>query len=56
MYTKVKKSLLNTVLGNDTLYASFKGKYWICITCHRQLSRGCMPIQSLAKNVSLASV
>ena len=48
--------MLNTVVGDTTLYASFNGKYWICLTCDRTLSKGSMPIQSIANNLSLASV
>ena len=49
-YTKVSESLLDKVIGDDTLYASFNGNYWMCKTCDSALSRGAMPIQSLAKN------
>ncbi len=55
-YTKTKTSLLNTVVGDDSLYASFNETYWICRTCDSALSRGSMPIQSLANNLSLSSV
>ncbi len=48
--------MLNTVVGDDHLYASFNGKYFICRTCDGALSKGCMPIQSVANNLSLASV
>ena len=45
-YTKAKKRpLLNTVVGDDHLYASFNGKYFICRTCDGALCRGRMPIQ-----------
>ena len=47
-YTKAKTPLLNAVVGDDHLYASFNGKYFICRTCDGALSKGCMPIQSLA--------
>ncbi len=55
-YTKTKRSLLNTEVGDDSLYASFNETYWICRTCGSALSRGSMSIQSLAKNLSLSSV
>ena len=55
-YTKVKKSLLDMVLGDDTLYASFNDAYFICKTCDIALSKGNMPLQSLANNLQLSSV
>ena len=55
-YTKASESLLDMVIGDDTLYASFNGNYWICKTCDSALCRGAMPIQSLANNLSLSSV
>ena len=37
-YTKVSESLLDKVIGDDTLYASFNGNYWMCKTCDSALS------------------
>ena len=43
---KAKTSLLNTVVGDNHLYASFNGKYFICKTCDGALSKGCMSVAS----------
>ena len=54
-YKKVAKSLLDIVIG-DTLHASFNGAYYVCKTCDNALSRGHMPLQSVANNLGLSQV
>ena len=55
-YNKAKKGLVDIVLGEDMLYASFNGGYYVCKTCDSALSRGHIPLQSLANNLKLSSV
>ena len=53
---KYTKAHFDMVLGDDFLYASFNGTYYICKTCDRALSKGIMPLQSVANNLTLHSV
>ena len=55
-YKKADNSLLKLVLGDKFLYASFNNAYYICKTCDCALSKGVMPIQSVANNLELSSV
>ena len=55
-YVKASQSLLDKVVGDDQLYASLNGTYWICRTCDSALSRGQMPVQSIANNLELSSI
>ena len=55
-YVKASQSLLDKVVGDDHLYASFNGTYWICRTCDSALSRGQMPVQSIANNLELSPI
>ena len=55
-YKNAKKSLLDIVIGDDTLYASFNGAYYVCRTCDSALSRGHMPFQSVANSLRLSPV
>ena len=50
-YKKANDTLLELVLGEKLLYASFNCAYYICKTCDCALSRGSMPIQSVANNL-----
>ena len=52
-YKKASDTLLELVLifGEKLLYASFNSAYYICKTCDCALSRGSMPIQSVANNL-----
>ena len=55
-YKKATDTLLKLVIGEKFLYASFNNAYYICKTCDCALSRGSMPIQSVANNLELTSV
>ena len=55
-YKKASDTLLGLVLGEKFLYASFNNAYYNCKTCDCALSRGSMPIQSVANNLELSSV
>ena len=55
-YKKASDALLGLVLGEKFLYAGFNNAYYICKTCDCALSRGSMPIQSVANNLELSSV
>ena len=55
-YKKASKPLLDIVVGDSLLYASFNGAYWMCTTCDSALSRGNMPVQSIANNLTLSSI
>ena len=55
-YTKAKKPLLDMVLPDNALYACLDGRYWICKTCDKALSRDNMPVQYVANNLSLSTV
>ena len=54
-YKKTSDTLLELVLGEKLLYASFNSAYYICKTCDCALSRGSMPIQSVANNLEHVS-
>ena len=41
---------------SSALYAGSDGRYWICKTCDNALSRGNMPVQSVANNLSLSTI
>ena len=47
-YKKATDTLLELVLGEKLLYACFNSAYYICKTCDCALSRGSMPVQSVA--------
>ena len=50
-YKKASDTLLELVLGEKLLYASFNSAYYICKTCDCALSGGSTPIQSVANNL-----
>lgn len=52
-YVKASQSLLDKVIGDDRLYASVNE---ICRTCDLALSRGQLPVQSIANNLQLSSM
>ena len=54
-YKKASDTLLELVLGEKLLYASFNSAYYICKTCDCALSRSSMPIQSVANNLEHVS-